>query len=229
VTAPALPRQGSPSHRYTALVTFAAGLSPSLREEVVDTLAWSAHPDEVREELLQPSLPGAVRGGDLIWRLAFDDDAAACRWTSSPAGRATRRVLSDPSLVASTEEVTYAAGRTFARDVAAGRLGDTAVHRTLLLRAEADEATLERFALDLVTMGEQIPVMREWRLSRVESSSGSTAWTHVWEQVFPSLDELLGSYMAHPYHWAHVDRWFDRESTARIVEPTYCHTFCLVP
>jgi len=36
------------------------------------------------------------------------------------------------------------------------------------------------------------------------------------------------TYLRHPYHWGHVDRWFDGEAPRLIVRPGFCHTFCLL-
>jgi hypothetical protein len=32
--------------------------------------------------------------------------------------------------------------------------------------------------------------------------------------------------MAHPHHWAHIDRWFDPESGAQVVDVNLSHAFC---
>ncbi|MDV6240320.1 antibiotic biosynthesis monooxygenase family protein [Rhodococcus opacus] len=65
------------------------------------------------------------------------------------------------------------------------------------------------------------------QLSRVHESAGSARWTHVWEQEYANLDGLLGPYMTHPYHWAHIDRWFGPERGPRIVT-RLCQGFCVI-
>jgi hypothetical protein len=192
---------------------------------------------------VRPSLPGTVRGGHLIRRLGFPDEAAWRRWLGSPADERSATVLDGAEVLAHTT-ATYDDGRVGARQLA----GVNPVYRALLLRAEppgllssvtgalpeppgtpAGPDVLERFEDELFAMGEAIPVMRQWRLARVIAtggSAGSVPWTHVWEQVFPGPEALHGAYMRHPYHWALVDRWFDGESPDRIVTADFCHTFC---
>ncbi|MCB1688840.1 MAG: Dabb family protein [Halioglobus sp.] len=89
--------------------------------------------------------------------------------------------------------------------------------------------TAQRFEQDLLEMARQIPDILNWRLSRAQVLPWDTAdcapWTYVWEQEFESLDGLLGPYMAHPHHWAHVDRWFDPESGKQAVDVNLSHAF----
>ena len=59
--------------------------------------------------------------------------------------------------------------------------------------------------------------------------SHSGHWTHVWAQEFDKLDGLQIDYMVHPYHWATVDRWFDPESSERVVATELAHVFCRMP
>lgn len=98
------------------------------------------------------------------------------------------------------------------------------VKRTLLLGVHpgtsADAVT--RFEADLTAMPDHITTIRSWMLSRVQ---GHSTWTHAWEQEFSDVDGLLGEYMQHPYHWAHVDRWFDPEVPDSIVAPQIAHIF----
>jgi hypothetical protein len=187
----------------------------AVRRTTLVTLAPGADAGAVARALEQqsgwarPTLPGVVRGGDVVWRVTGEDQDAA---------------ILDRLPVAGFTSATYQDGPTGTRDVA----GSAAVHRSLLLRVEADAAITAAFEAELFAMGEHIPVMREWRLSRVTASQGPTAWTHVWEQVFPDLRALEHAYLRHPYHWGHVDRWFDGEAPQRIVRPGFCHTFCLL-
>lgn len=98
------------------------------------------------------------------------------------------------------------------------------IWRTLLLRVRPDRepdliAAMER---DLLRMPDYMPGIRNWQLSRVCTES---AWTHVWQQEFARLEDLQGEYLAHPYHWGWVDRWFDPEFAEWTVE-SISHAFC---
>jgi len=106
-----------------------------------------------------------------------------------------------------------------------------AVKRTALFRLlpGIDQAVRQRYERDLLEMGAQIPEILNWRLSRALplawDVSDVPAWSYVWEQEYATLDGLTGPYMAHPHHWAHIDRWFDPESGTQIVDVQLCHAF----
>ena len=97
--------------------------------------------------------------------------------------------------------------------------------RTLLLTVEpsVDWPTVERFERDVARMPEHIPSIVNWRLSRVR---GQGPWTHAWEQEFRFVEDLRVDYLASPYHWGWVDRWFDPEQPSAIVAPALAHVFC---
>lgn len=99
------------------------------------------------------------------------------------------------------------------------------VWRTLLLRvrpeAGADQvAALER---DLLRMPDYMAGIRNWNLGRVISDS---RWTHVWQQEYTQVGDLLGEYLVHPFHWGRVDRWFDPEFPEWTVDSQLSHAFC---
>ena len=99
------------------------------------------------------------------------------------------------------------------------------IKRTLLLRVlpETPPDVIDDFELDLLGMPQYIGAIRSWRLSRVESSHGG--WTHCWEQEYEDVSGLQRDYMNHPYHWAHVDGWFDAEDPKCIVGPELVHVY----
>lgn len=98
------------------------------------------------------------------------------------------------------------------------------VWRTLMLRVrpEADEARVRDLERELLRMPAFMPGIRNWRLSR---SVTPGAWTHVWQQEFTHVGDLLGEYLLHPYHWGWVDRRFDAESPDWTVD-AISHAFC---
>lgn len=167
--------------------------------------------------LVQPTLPGGYNAGDLIAHFRFDDESqwrlAEPQATAVLANAAVRHV----------ESVAYAGSLQGGEQPLV-----KGVYRVLLLRVERpdDIRAVERFEADVRAMPHYIPAIRRWQLSRVAHGTGSRRWTHVWEQEYADLGGLMGPYMMHPYHWAHVDRWFDPESADRLVDPFLCHSFC---
>jgi hypothetical protein len=101
------------------------------------------------------------------------------------------------------------------------------VKRTLLLtvRAHTPPDVLAEFESDLMAMPEHIDTIHSWALSRVDRAVGPSPWTHAWEQEYATVEGLTGEYLLNPYHWAHVDRWFDGEVPGAIVEPRLAHVF----
>ncbi|NTX28168.1 Dabb family protein [Burkholderia pyrrocinia] len=98
------------------------------------------------------------------------------------------------------------------------------VWRTLMLRVrpQASEAQVVALERELLHMPAFMPGIRNWRLSRIEAPG---AWTHVWQQEFAQVGDLLGEYLMHPYHWGWVDRRFDAESPDWTVD-AISHAFC---
>jgi hypothetical protein len=100
-----------------------------------------------------------------------------------------------------------------------------AIKRTLLLRVrpEVPINKVAEFEQALLGMPHHIDAIRNWRLSRVAQSQ--SGWTHCWEQEYETLSGLKDDYMSHPYHWAHVDGFFDHEDPKCIVEPEINHLY----
>ncbi|WP_269501194.1 Dabb family protein [Burkholderia sp. IMCC1007] len=98
------------------------------------------------------------------------------------------------------------------------------VWRTLMLRVrpQADDTQVAALEHELLRMPAFMPGIRNWRLSRI---AAPRAWTHVWQQEFARVDDLLGEYLLHPYHWGWVDRRFDAESPDWSVD-AISHAFC---
>jgi len=98
------------------------------------------------------------------------------------------------------------------------------VWRTLMFRVrpQASEQHVRALERDLLRMPDYMPGILNWRLARVLSAD---TWTHVWQQEFASVNDLLGEYLMHPFHWGWVDRWFDPECPDWTVE-AISHAFC---
>ncbi|AXQ28328.1 Dabb family protein [Solimonas sp. K1W22B-7] len=161
--------------------------------------------------LLQPTLPGSWNGGEWLRR-----------WQGSATGLAA---ASAPSLIragVAADAAVYEEGE------AGGDWAGGGIYRVLLLslRPGIPAERQARFEREVLAMPRYIRAIRAWRLARVVQSEGARPWTHVWEQRYDALEGLAGEYMMHPYHWAHVDRWFDPESPDWIVDPHLCHSFC---
>jgi hypothetical protein len=98
------------------------------------------------------------------------------------------------------------------------------IWRTLMFRVRPQQypGHVESLERDLLRMPAYMAGIRNWQLSRVCSNS---SWTHVWQQEFAGVDDLQGEYLAHPFHWGWVDRWFDPEFPEWTVE-AIAHAFC---
>lgn len=165
--------------------------------------------------LVEPTLPGARNGGDILVHLRFDSEAQG-----RSAAEDLMKALADP-------RITRVNGAGYVGMPTRGRY-TASVYRTLLLRVlpGTDPAAVTRFERDLATMPRYVPAITAWQLSHVGEPVGTTAWTHVFEQEFTNIDGLLGPYLMHPIHWAVVDRWFDPECPEVIIKDRVCHSFC---
>jgi len=179
----------------------------------------------VQRPLLEPVSPGGFNAGDFIWRVAFPDEPSARRALASTSWQAVEAsLLGDRARIQRLEQVAFQNGTR------GGVSPQRGVYRVALFcanRAPSAER-LARFAAETQAMPRYIRSIRSWQLAATCEAAGSRPWTHVWEQEYEDSTGLTGSYMMHPYHWAHVDRWFDPEWPEWLVDPTLCHAFCEV-
>lgn len=178
----------------------------------------------LRGALIAPTLDGAYNGGDVIMRLTFDGEAAAQRAAASDAGRAVNALLGDPAWVSRVDHVGFAA------NAAGGPSRGGGVYRVALFCANVRPTAerLETFARHTVLMPNHVRSIGRWQLSQPREATGARNWTHVWEQEYADLSGLLGAYMMHPVHWAHVERWFDPEYPEWLVDTELVHAFCAI-
>ncbi|MBY0509540.1 MAG: Dabb family protein [Rhodospirillaceae bacterium] len=178
---------------------------------------------QVTRALLRPTLPGVYNGGDFIWHLQFKNAAAYRAFLTKPHWKAARKLLKTKN-VANVESAAYEGGKTGAKrkDLKNG------VYRVLFLSVKkgTPEKTIRRFDTEMQAMPDYISSIQNWQLSRVAKATGKRKWTHVWEQEYADIGGLHGPYMMHPYHWGHIDRWFNPECADWIVDTYLCHTFC---
>lgn len=179
------------------------------------TAAASAGADQI---LVEPTLPGSRNGGDLLMFLRFVDSS---RWDACAPHFA--ELLTQPGL-GRVNGATYSGNPV----TPPGERAPATIYRTLLLRVppEAEPAVVAQFEADLRLLPDYVSPIAAWQLSRVDSATGTTGWTHVFEQEFHDLGGLMGPYLMHPIHWAYVDRWFDPECPEAIIRDRVCHSFC---
>lgn len=163
------------------------------------------------------NLPGCYGAGDYSWDAAVD-----ARQGAQPLASRLAQLRALPG-IERVDLLHYApiAGGLRAPELANG------IKRTLFLRVQPDapKAAVAALERDLLRMPDYLRGIRNWSLGRVISDS---PWTHVWQQEFERVDDLLGEYMLHPYHWAWVDRWFDPEQRGQIVCRRLSHAFCAI-
>ncbi|MDQ0138848.1 Dabb family protein [Cupriavidus necator] len=159
------------------------------------------------------NLPGSWGAGDYTLDLHFHSAPSGAQ--ADAAGLATAL-----EGIATVDRVAY---RAIASGLRAPQLRD-GIWRTLMFRVrpEAPDPQVRALEQDLLRMPAYMPGIRNWRLARVVSPG---TWTHVWQQEFASVDDLLGEYLMHPFHWGRVDRWFDPEFPEWTVD-AISHAFC---
>jgi hypothetical protein len=167
------------------------------------------------------TLPRALNGGAILWRLAFasEQDIWTCR--SSAAWQADiAPALSAGSGVA----VDWLACRADYFDTAVSR-GEAGLWRCLVMAVDngTPASAIRQFERDLLEMPGHVSAIRNWALGDVVAGGGRRRWTHIWEQEFVDIAGLEGEYMTHPVHWGLVDGWFDPECPQRIVDPMLIH------
>ncbi|ORV49403.1 stress responsive protein [Mycolicibacter engbaekii] len=196
-------------------VTRLLDVEPGELDRVLAGLRALAEHSGALRWVIEPTEPGSRNGGDIVVHLRFTEEQVWRRVESRLAA-----ALEDAAITR-VNGATYRGGPT-----RTGRTG--AVYRTLLLKVqpETPPQTVARFEAELKSMADYVSTICAWQLSTVSEATGTTAWTHVFEQEFTDVAGLVGPYLMHPIHWAVVDRWFDPETTDVIVRERVCHSFC---
>lgn len=218
------------AHRETAQLALRDSVTPAQRAELEAILRDAASKlPGLAANSLGANLAPEYAAGHYTWDLQYPDGATAdaarrsAAWEQRILPALDRHCLTRHAL----QLDTVAAG--LRRPGIANATKRTAYFR-MLPNTTAQQAN--DFEQVLLAMPAQIPEILNWRLSRASALPWNTAqcppWTYVWEQEFASLDDLLGPYMIHPHHWAHVDRWFDPESGVQAVDVHLSHAFCLI-
>lgn len=186
------------------------------RDRVLASVRSGSQATHAHHRLVEPTLPGARNGGDVLVHLRFDSRG---QWLS--AADDFTAVLQDPA-------ITRVNGATYSGTPTRNGSGAGTVYRALLLRVlpDTDPDTVASFEDELSSMPRFVPAIRAWQLSRVDDAIATSQWTHVFEQEFSDVDGLMGPYLMHPIHWAVVDRWFDPECPDVIIRDRVCHSFC---
>lgn len=184
------------------LVAFVSKPAPDLAAEI------SARSGVARAVCSGPPLAGSFPVGDHFVDVVADD---------APAVRA--------AIVASSD-----AAQVFALTERFGELPEpdlrSAVKRVLVMSVldHTPASSIERFEHELARMPEFIPAIRNWSLSRVETLAGDTEYTHAWEQEYRDRASFQ-EYMASPYHWGVIEKWFDPTFPERIVDTHLAQVF----
>ncbi|MDG2004044.1 MAG: Dabb family protein, partial [Novosphingobium sp.] len=168
-----------------------------------------------------PTLPRALNGGHLMWRVTFASEDHHWAALVSEAWRSSVLPLLAPEDGISADRISYRPGL---KDVSDGR-GQPGIWRCLVLSVDAGTSadTIRQFERDTASMPQHVSTIRNWSMGHVVAHEGRRNWTHVWEQEFDDLGGLEGEYMTHPIHWGLVDGWFDPECPQRIVDPLLIH------
>ena len=206
------------------LVTLARDAPEDARAATTRTLRDAASATGAIASVFQPTTPGSWNGGDVIWRAVYRDEAHCREAEAGASFRPAASLLADPARVSHVEYVAFEGGMHGGTSVRRG------VYRVALFCANRNPTAerLNRFRDETLAMPRHVRTIRRWQLSPARAASGSRMWTHVWEQEYEELAGLAGTYMLHPFHWSHVDRWFDPEDPDWLIDPVLCHAFCTI-
>jgi hypothetical protein len=183
-------------------------------------------PDEVgalRRSHLGRHLRGSLGGGEYTWDALLDGPEVGALLRAPGLAR----LLAAGDVVERLDPVAFEPQQVALPEPDIG----PCIKRTLLLRVlpGSPPERVAAFERDLLGMPGHIAAIRNWALSRTDTSLCPTRWTHVWEQEYRDVAGLEVAYMNHPYHWGLVDGWFDPECPQRIVDSALAHVYCAAP
>ncbi len=199
------------TYRVTKILTLAEGADET--EMMRDLAATAGNRREVVHSAIGRTLSETNDAATYIWRLHFANEASAHTWALHGGSHADA-ILNDRLRIRQVDSVGYVGGRAGSKQTL-GR----GIYRMLLisLKTSAGSADVAQFEHETHEMGHYIPSIVQWRISRVRESSGTSPWTHVWEQEYRDMEGLVRTYMLHPHHWGWINRWYDPECVEHIV------------
>lgn len=213
--------------KLTRLIHFRPEADVAVRAGALAALQRSgeAHP-LIRLALVEPTLPGHINGGDVLWHMQFDSEADYRTATSSAEwDRIVGTALTNP-IISHIDYVAYEGGKRGER-AGAAKIERSAYRLAFLhIARPLPAASVARFESDTLAMPSYIKEMRNWQLSRTRESAGLRPWTYVWEQEFADAADLGLDFTYSPYHWAHMGRWFEPDSPEYLIDTCICHVLC---
>ncbi|MCZ4342847.1 Dabb family protein [Sphingomonadaceae bacterium G21617-S1] len=176
--------------------------------------------------LLVDNLPTNRNGGDMLWRTNFSSKSSHDAYLARQEQAGPDAPIAGRSPVRHVDRIVYES--IHREDAIPHRPGG--LYRVLVLSVEpgTPSQTIRAFEKEMMEMPNYVRSILRWNFARVVVSAGARPFTHVWEQEFASLGDFRGEYMNHPYHWGHLDRWFDGDNPARIIDLYFCNSFCSI-
>lgn len=173
--------------------------------------------------LVKPLLMGSVPASDLYVEMGFPDQAAYEEAKKLPAWETLNMTVSDSKFVADREFVAFGEGNARCSDK------ESKAHRLLIFHAYPDTPVelKEKMEETIVRFVDYVSGMVNCKIARVVESDGNMDWSYAFECDYDTPATYLGSYLATPYHWAYIDKYFDPAATATFfIDPNLCSVYC---
>lgn len=206
------------------LVTYAAGMDDAAKEAFQSNMQeLAAAVSEVN--LVSPLLMGSYPGGDLYVEVGFADQAAYEAAKAGEAFAALDAAAKDESTVANLEFAAFGEGKSNFTD------GEAYGHRVLLFHV-LDNATEELKAEmeeNIIRFPTFVTGMVNCKICKVVESSGSNQWDYAFECDYDTPYTYVGAYLATPYHWGFIDRYFEPSAKEFFIDPNLTSVYCAAP
>ena len=199
------------------MITFAAGADDAARASFKE--AVKAKADALSSvNIMGDVLPYAFGGGDYFLELgyALKSDYEAAKQQSE--WQELQELLADAQVIDHVEFVAYGEGTlNITSDKAA-------CHRVLIYEIvpDAKPEMLEKMEKIMPDMCKYIPGLLNCKLAKVEESSGTMNWGYAFECDFDDPMTFLTNYNYRPYHWSHIDKFFEPSCEEWVADPNLC-------
>lgn len=204
------------------LLKFNETLTDAAKNEFVSSMEELA--SEVSAvSLVKPLLMGSVPASDLYVEMGFPDQAAYEEAKKLFAWKKLDMMANDSELVAAREFVAFGEGKARYSDE------EAKAHRLLIFHAYPDtpEALKEKMEDTIVKFIDYVPGLVNCKIAKVVECSGNMDWSYAFECDYDVPTTYLGAYLATPYHWAYIDKYFDPAATATFfIDPNLCSVYC---
>lgn len=202
-------------HSAVFSVTLAEGTDAEQYVADAKVAAEAVSPVFLADMVLEPPMPG----GNFYCEVGFADEKAFEEAKETEAWTVLKDLMTDKEKVANCEYLAFGDGSLTLQEKE-----ESTCHRLLFfsIREGADPAMIEKMETVMNDMCDHVPGLRNCKLAKVIESEGTDEWAYAYECDFDEPMTFLGKYMATPFHFLYIDKFFEPACGEWVVNTNLC-------